>query len=181
MQKSKDMQLNYEILIDQKENKRKCTLYPLLNRENFSFSKFSSGLASIEPLISDILLHVDGEELDKIVQRNKTVRSIALIDCNWRKVEGTLKRLSKPWPTLAKIPPCFQTAYPRKSKKPGVDPEGGLASIEALFVASAFLSTWDMNLLTEFHFKDKFLQINEENWKKYQLGKYNRHSNVMEK
>lgn len=171
-----ESKLHYEILIDKKENKKKCSLSPLSGKKNFFFSNFYSGLDPIKPLSSDILLHVDGEDLDKLTERykekNKPIHSIALIDCNWRKVEPLMSRLEKPWPVLAKIPPGFKTAYPRKSKNPGVDPEGGLASVEALFIASAFLSVWNMDLLEKFHFKDSFLQMNEENWRKYKLGKY---------
>ena len=168
----KEMSLQYEVLMDKKENKRKCTLHPLSYRKDFSFSTFLPGMDPIESLKSEILLHVNGKDLREVLEERPSIGSIATIDCNWRKVEKTLNRVKKPWPILAKIPPGFLTAYPRKSKEEGIDPERGLASIEALFIATAFLSIWDLNLLKEFHFRDKFLQINEKNWKKYTLGSY---------
>jgi pre-rRNA-processing protein TSR3 len=94
---------------------------------------------------------------------------IATIDCTWKKLAPALARVEGPLPKLARIPADFVTAYPRKSKTPGLDPDGGLATIEALFIAAAFMGSWDESLLEKFHFKNQFLELNSALWKKYKL------------
>ena len=55
--------------------------------------------------------------------------------------------------------PLFETAYPRSSKL-FRDPPGGLASAEALFVASLVFSRYDENLLDGYRWKEEFLEAN---------------------
>ena len=81
--------------------------------------------------------------------------------------------LEKPFPPLVKIPEGFQTAYPRRNKK-GEDPSTGLATIEALFIAAAFLGHWDETLLEKYHFGQDFLRINESLWNQYGLKNENK-------
>jgi pre-rRNA-processing protein TSR3 len=81
-----------------------------------------------------------------------------------------MQRVAKPLPKLVRIPDGFVTAYPRRNKE-GNDPGEGLATIEALFIAAAFLGFWDETLLEKYYFKDAFLKENEALWKKYGLGK----------
>ena len=86
-------------------------------------------------------------------------RPLLLLDSTWRllpkvrsKVRGSTVRRS--------IPSAWQTAYPRVSKD-GSDPTGGLASIEALFVAQALLGNTMMSLLNGYHWQNEFLQLND--------------------
>lgn len=160
--------LRFEVLMDKNENPRKCTIHPVKERADFHVRYFR-GNRPIEKFESDCLLHVDGLDLSTLKEKN--LRSLALIDCTWRKVSGALQRVEGNLPTLVRIPEGFVTAYPRRNKE-GKDPDAGLATIEALFIAAAFLGQWDETLLDKFHFKDKFLQDNEAAWKKYQLGPY---------
>jgi pre-rRNA-processing protein TSR3 len=162
------MQFRYEILIDRKENPKKCTIHPIKSREDFLVRYFSKN-QKIPAFQSDCLLHVDGEDLSLL--KNQKWKTLGLIDCTWRKVRPTLTRIEKPFPTLVKIPEGFQTAYPRRNKK-GEDPSAGLATIEALFIAAAFLGRWDETLLEKYHFAQNFLEINEPLWQKFRLGKY---------
>jgi hypothetical protein len=55
----------------------------------------------------------------------------------------------------------FKTAYPRRSRQ-NIDPSNGLATIEAIFIAAALLGNWDLTLLAEYYFGQKFIQINRE-------------------
>ncbi len=160
--------MQYEILMDKKENPRKCTILPLKHRQDFQIRYFR-GDAPIAPFQATVLLHIDGENLANL--RKEKICSLALIDCNWKKVEPTMKRIPQPLPRLVSIPEGFVTAYPRKNKE-GKDPDGGLATIEALFIAASFLGVWDESLFDEYHFKEEFLRINDTAWKKYSLGKY---------
>ena len=85
-------------------------------------------------------------------------RPLLLLDSTWRllpkvrsKVFGNTMRRS--------IPETWSTAYPRVSRD-GSDPIGGLASIEALFVAQALLGNVMPSLLDGYYWKDRFLQKN---------------------
>jgi pre-rRNA-processing protein TSR3 len=160
--------IRFEILIDRKENPKKCTIHPLKGRTDFQLRYFAKN-AKIPAFQSDCLLHVDGVDLSTIPHR--PWKTLGLIDCTWRKVRPTLTRVEKPFPQLVRIPDGFQTAYPRRNKK-GEDPSAGLATIEALFIAAAFLGNWDESLLEKYHFGQDFLKINEPLWQKFQLGNY---------
>jgi pre-rRNA-processing protein TSR3 len=158
----------YEILIDRRENPRKCTIHPLRKRPDFSVSYFA-GNRAIPAFTADCLLHVDGENLASMDRSG--LHSLALIDCTWKKVEPALQRVEKPLPRLVRIPDGFLTAYPRRNKK-GEDPAGGLATVEALFIAAAFLGFWDESLLEKYYFGDAFLKENETLWRSFRLGPY---------
>lgn len=162
--------IRYEILIDRKENPKKCTIHPLKSRGDFYLRYFSKN-AKIPAFQSDCLLHVDGVDLSTI--KDRPWKTLGLIDCTWRKVRPTLTRVEKPFPPLVKIPEGFQTAYPRRNKK-GEDPSTGLATIEALFIAAAFLGHWDETLLEKYHFGQDFLRINESLWNQYGLKNENK-------
>lgn len=166
--------MNYEILIDKRENKKQCSIYPLKERKDFQLRYFDRGASPLDPFTADVLLHVDGVSLDKWNEErpDETVKSLAVIDCTWKRVEPTLRRIDGELPTLVKIPPSFVTSYPRKSKQEGLDPDGGLATIEAIFIAAAFLGTWDETLLDKYHFREDFLQWNLDQWRHFKLGPY---------
>jgi len=160
--------IRYEVLVDKKENPRKCTIQVLKDRADLSLRFFSSN-KPIAAFTADCLLHVDGEDLSAMDRSG--LSSLALIDCTWRKVEPTLRRIAAPLPQLVRIPDGFVTAYPRKNKK-GEDPSAGLATVEALFIAAAFLGYWDESLLEKYHFNEAFLKDNEPLWRSYRLGPY---------
>lgn len=156
----------FEVLVDKKENPRKCTIQVHKNREDFHLRYFSLP-KPVPAFTADCLLHVEGEDLSTMDRSN--LKSLALIDCTWRKVAPALQSVAKPLPKLVRIPEGFVTAYPRKNKK-GEDPSSGLATIEALFIAAAFLGIWDETLLEKYYFGKDFITLNEPSWKKYRLG-----------
>jgi pre-rRNA-processing protein TSR3 len=160
------MSLQFEILMDRKENPRKCTILPQKARSDFKIRYFG-GPKPVPAFAADCLLHIDGEDLATVEKGSYT--SIALIDCNWKKVPLALKKVERPLPRLVRIPEGFETAYPRRNAE-GKDPEGGLATIEALFIAAAFLGTWDETILDKYHFKNDFLERNKARWNQYKLG-----------
>lgn len=160
------MPLRFEILMDRNENPRKCTILPQKGRPDFHIRTFA-GPRVIPAFAASLLLHIDGDGLDRL--REEKHDSVALIDCNWKKVAGALQKVERPLPRLARIPEGFETAYPRRNAE-GKDPANGLATIEALFIAAAFLGTWDETLLDKYHFKSAFLERNQALWEKYGLG-----------
>ncbi len=165
--------MKFEILVDKTESVSKCTILPLEYRADFEIIRFSRN-RPIAPLKGDFLLHPEGLLLDKIQDelrsRPTPVEKVSLIDCNWRRLSGILDLLEKPWPTLVRIPDGFTTAYPRRNKQ-GLDPENGLATIEALFIAAAFFGHWDETLLKEYYFASRFLEINHATFTKFGLGR----------
>lgn len=133
-----------------KENPKKCSVIPLKGKPgiillNYPFKKTLS-------LPNYIRLSADGPPLS-IADNDK---GILLLDGSWR-TAGNMEK------DFASIPPRslskYKTAYPRTSKL-GTDPENGLASIEALYVAYFILNRNSTGLLDHYHWKKEFLELN---------------------
>lgn len=82
-------------------------------------------------------------------------RPLLLLDSTWRWLPQLLACVHGA-PVHRSIPGGLRTAYPRVSKV-FEDPEAGLASIEALYVARKLLGDDDPTLLDGYHWKDRFL------------------------
>lgn len=157
--------------MDRSERVSKCTILPLAYRDDFAIRRIRRGVP-LDPLTGDLLLHPDGESLATLaplLRADGAVQRISAIDCTWKQLPGFLRWVPEPLPLLAGIPPGFVTAYPRKNKT-GQDPDGGLATIEALFIADVFLGGWDESLLAEYYFGPAFLQDNADVFAEYGLG-----------
>ena len=159
--------MKFEILVDKSESVTKCTILPLEYRADFEIRRFTRN-RPIAPLSGDFLLHPEGRLLTSPADVSPQVGKISLIDCNWRRLGGILDHLERPWPELVRIPEDFVTAYPRRNKQ-GLDPENGLATIEALFIAAAFCGVWDETLLKEYYFAPRFLEMNKDIFYRYGL------------
>lgn len=146
----------YEIFVDHGETPNRCTILPLAYRDDFTILR----KRFLAPLSSQILLHPDGICLSTM-DKTQGIQSLAAIDCVWKRLDPLLAALPSPKPLLAKIPDGFVTAYPRVAKN-NKDPEGGFATIEAIFIGAAFLGHWDLTLLREYYFADEFLRKNAE-------------------
>ena len=136
----------------------KCSLTPVEGRDDTV--QWLSFLRAHQDLRFDAQgyteLAVDAEPLSL----SDRERPLLLLDSTWRllpkvrsKVVGQTVRRS--------IPTCWVTAYPRVSKD-GSDPTGGLASIEALFVAQSLLGNVMPSLLDGYYWKERFLELNAE-------------------
>jgi pre-rRNA-processing protein TSR3 len=158
--------LSYEIVVDHSETANKCTVLPLSYRKDFAIHRFHDNDPSLT-LQSHILLHHNGEPLDELDLSG--VRQIAVIDSIWRRLPLIQNSIAAPLPILAKIPFGFKTAYPRRSKIENDlnDPSGGLATIEAIFIAAALVGRWDLSLLREYYFADQFIADNIDAFKQY--------------
>jgi pre-rRNA-processing protein TSR3 len=133
-----------------KENPKKCSVIPLKGKPgivllNYPFKKTLS-------LPNYIRLSAEGPPLSSADYD----KGILLLDGSWR-TAGNMER------DFASIPPRslshYKTAYPRTSKL-GTDPENGLASIEALYVAYFILNRNPNGLLDHYHWKKEFLELN---------------------
>jgi pre-rRNA-processing protein TSR3 len=80
-----------------------------------------------------------------------------LLDGSWRAADKMVARFEA-------VPPRslhgWQTAYPRVSKL-GTDPDNGLASIEALYLAYHILGRPTAGLLDHYHWAREFLEANK--------------------
>ncbi|MBY0369516.1 hypothetical protein K2X33_02445 [bacterium] len=153
--------MRYEILIDAGETANKCTIKPLSGRPDFRLFKVW-GEGPLGPFSAPLLLHHEGECLSTLREGFQEVPAIAAVDCVWRRLPRLLKRMAweQDQPAVrARIPEGFITAYPRVGQ-PEQDPDGGLATIEALFIAAALVGNWDVTLLSKYYFGRAFVEKN---------------------
>jgi len=133
-----------------KENPKKCSVLPLKGRGDLQF--YSYPCRDLPPLESYIRLSADGPPLSSA----DAAFGILLLDGSWRSA-GKMNA------NFTHVPPRslhgWHSAYPRVSKL-GTDPEHGLASIEALFIAYHILGRCTNGLLDHYRWKDEFLSRN---------------------
>lgn len=144
------------ILRHRRENLKKCSLRGLEPREDMLFFTYPKDL--LPPLNNTILLTLDAPEISP----KDSPHSLLLIDGTWRYSEVMYEQLQKPHLFEKRsLPAGLRTAYPRKQDD-CLDPERGLASIEALFAAYLLLGRDTKGLLDFYHWKDLFLEKNRQ-------------------
>lgn len=138
---------------DPREPAKKCSLTPLRGMPGVRFVSARGGQRVDAG--RRIWLHPEGEELS---QADRGV-GLLLVDCTWRRlpklsacIDGELFRRRLP---------NLVTAYPRRSKLTP-DPEHGLASVEALYAATALLNGPRPELLARYRWAAEFLAANPE-------------------
>ena len=138
---------------DPREPAKKCSLTPLRGMEGVRFVSVRGGQRVDAG--RRIWLHPDGDEL------GPADRGIGLlvIDCTWRRVSKLSKCIDGE--LLRRRLPKLVTAYPRRSKL-APDPEHGLASVEALYAATALLDGPRPELLANYRWAAEFLAANPE-------------------
>jgi pre-rRNA-processing protein TSR3 len=138
------------IVRDSRENPRKCSILPLRGRPGLVFLSYP--LKDRPPLDNYVRLAAEGPLLSEA----DAGCGILLLDGSWRRA-GAMTR------AFHDVPPRslhgFRTAYPRVSKL-GTDPENGLASVEALFLAHHLLGRPTAELLAHYRWADEFLALN---------------------
>ncbi|HUP58439.1 MAG TPA: hypothetical protein VM598_13355 [Bdellovibrionota bacterium] len=160
--------MRYEVIHDSGETPNRCTIAPLAGRADFLILPVRGRILPLGPLSSQLLLHHEGECLTRL-RGTIEVAGIAAIDCVWPRLPGLLARISGSLPTLARIPDGFVTAYPRKSSL-NAEPDGGLATIEALFASAAILGHWDPGILSRYYFGRQFVELNRERFRELGVG-----------
>ncbi len=139
------------IVVHPKERKSKCTVQPLREDDRFSFWKFPR--IGPEPLDRYVRLGYGGE----IISQDDYDRGLLVLDGTWKlaeKMEEPFKEIE-----IRSLPP-WKTAYPRVSKM-FEDPQGGLATIEAIFAAYHLMGRDTEGLLDHYHWADQFLELND--------------------
>jgi pre-rRNA-processing protein TSR3 len=132
------------------ENPRKCSILPLRGRPDLVFLNYP--LSQRPTLEGYVRLAAEGPPLTAA----DASRGLLLLDGSWRWA-GAMTR------DFLDVPPRslsgYHTAYPRVSKQ-GTDPENGLASVEALYVAYRILGRPTAGLLDHYRWADEFLRLN---------------------
>ena len=133
-----------------KENPRKCSILPLRGRTDLAFLTYP--VKEPPPLDGYVRLAAEGPELSAA----DAEKGVLLLDGSWRWA-GSMNQ------TFLEVPPRslygWRTAYPRVSKR-GTDPDNGLASVEALFVAYHILGRPTGGLLDHYRWAEEFLRVN---------------------
>jgi pre-rRNA-processing protein TSR3 len=143
-----------------KERLSKCSLHGLENRADLRFLKFPrSGELKLPDVTGYVTLALDAEPLSKA----DAGRGLVLIDGTWRYAERMARALA---PQLEgteprSIPQGFKTGYPRRQTL-CPDPEAGLASVEALYIAHLLMGKDVEGLLDGYHWREEFLGMNED-------------------
>jgi pre-rRNA-processing protein TSR3 len=139
------------ILRDPRESAAKCSLTPLRRRAGVRFVDYhpdrrlaAGGHVLLDPA-GELLTEADGG------------RDLLLVDCSWRRVPQLLRTVEGR--LFRRRLPAWETAYPRRSKT-FEDPARGLASVEALYVASVVLGEPRPELLDEYRWREEFLARN---------------------
>jgi pre-rRNA-processing protein TSR3 len=141
------------ILHDPREPAKKCSLTPLRGMEGVRFVSMTGG--GRFDVGRRIWLHPEGDEL----QPADRGLGLLLIDCTWRRLAKLSKRVDGE--LVRRRLPNLVTAYPRRSKVTP-DPEHGLASVEALYAAIAFLEGPRLELLAQYRWAPDFLAANPD-------------------
>jgi pre-rRNA-processing protein TSR3 len=132
------------------ENPRKCSVLPLRGRPDVVF--LTHPVKERPPLEGYVRLAAEGPALS-VADADK---GILLLDGSWRWAAAMTR-------DFADVPPRslsgWRTAYPRVSKL-GTDPDNGLASVEALFIAYHILGRPTAGLLDHYYWADAFLEAN---------------------
>jgi pre-rRNA-processing protein TSR3 len=123
---------------------------PLKGRTDITFLAYPvSGPLSLE---SYIRLAAEAEPLSVA----DADCGVLLLDASWRWAEIMNRDFGH---VPARSLHGYMTAYPRRSKR-GTDPENGLASVEALYIAYHILGRRTDGLLDHYRWADEFLRLN---------------------
>lgn len=134
-----------------RENPRKCSVLPLRGRPDLLF--LAHPVRERPDLTGYVRLAAEGPELSAA----DAASGVLLLDSSWRRAASMIR-------DFANVPPRslhgWRTAYPRVSKL-GTDPDNGLASVEALFVAYHLLGRDTAGLLDHYRWAGEFLRLNK--------------------
>lgn len=138
------------IVVHPRERRAKCSVEPLRGREDFVFFTFP------QPVTVDLSNYVQLGIGGPTLSERDAERGLFLLDATWR-LAGRMA------PFFDHIPvrtlPTIATAYPRRSQIHN-DPSGGLATIEAVYAACRILGRSTRDLLSHYHWKQQFLELN---------------------
>jgi len=133
-----------------KERLAKCTVWPLRGREDLVF--LSWPIRQALALDNYVRLDPEGPPLSPADRRY----GLLILDGSWR----WARRMAQDFQHVpTRSLPGYRTAYPRVSKL-FRDPEQGLATVEALFLAYRILGRPTDGLLDHYYWREEFLRLN---------------------
>lgn len=141
------------ILRHRRENLKKCSLSGLENRSDCRFYTYPQD--DLPDVSSYLVLKVGAPPLT-LDDKN---RGLLLIDGTWKLAAVMEKKVANL--EERSLPSGFRTAYPRRQTD-CPDPETGLASLEALFIAYFLLERPLEGFLDRYYWKQAFLQRNAD-------------------
>jgi pre-rRNA-processing protein TSR3 len=140
------------VVVHRKERREKCSVEPLRGRADFRFRRYAPNLTF--PTGGYVRLATSGPLLSD-ADRNC---GLLILDATWR-LAASMER------DFATIPPralpAWRTAYPRVSKLTR-DPEHGLATVEAVYIAYLILGRDASGLLDAYPWRDDFFGRNRD-------------------
>jgi pre-rRNA-processing protein TSR3 len=134
-----------------RENTHKCSVWPLRGRADLIFLAYP--VAERPDLGGYLRLAADGPPLTAA----DAGRGILLLDGSWRRADTMTRDFADVEPRSLS---GWKTAYPRVSKL-GTDPDNGLASVEALYIAYHLLGLPTGGLLDHYRWAEAFLESNK--------------------
>ncbi len=139
------------ILRHRRENLKKCSLRGLEQRTDIKF--FTYPEAQLPDLSGYVLLALDAPPLTNA----DAGRGLFLLDATWRHAAKMLQFVEREVVIEKRsIPQGFHTAYPRRQDD-CPNPEQGLASVEALYIAYMILGRDTTGLLDFYHWREQFV------------------------
>lgn len=137
------------ILRSRKERKDRCTIWPLRTHPAVRIVHYPC--RELPTPENAILLHPEGAPLSAA----DAGRPIIILDGSWRHAASMATHYAR---VERRSLPGISTAYPRCSKL-GTDPDGGLASVEALYVAHMLTGRSTAGLLAHYRQGSEFLEL----------------------
>lgn len=141
------------IVVHPRERRAKCTVQPLRQKPGFLFYKHPRFPTELQGYVR---LGLGGPELSVADAES----GLLVLDGTWRWVEP-MERLVATLPVRS-LPP-LATAYPRSSKV-SENPEGGLATIEAIYAAYRLLGRDTTGLMDHYYWGQQFVEQNRSFW-----------------
>ena len=141
------------VVVHPRERRRKCTVRALRHRDGFAFCNFPR---MPYELTGYVRLGLGGPLLSEADAQC----GLLVLDGTWRHVQP-MERMFAAIP-IRSLPPVV-TAYPRTSKV-SADPDGGLATIEAIYAAYRLLGRDTAGLLDHYHWAAEFVESNRRFW-----------------
>lgn len=141
------------VVFHPRERRAKCTVRPLRGRPDLAFCNFPRMPYDLSGYVR---LGLGGPILGPADED----KGLLVLDGTWRHVEP-MERAHAAVPVRS-LPP-LETAYPRTSKVRS-DPDGGLATIEAIYAAYRLLGRETSGLLDHYHWAQDFIDRNQSVW-----------------
>lgn len=138
------------IMVHRRERPHKCSAEPLRGRDGFHFVTYP--VETEIPLTGYVRLGFGGPLLSDADRTS----GLLILDATW-KLARRMENVYSDVPVRSL--PESKTAYPRVSRYAD-DPMGGLATIEAIYIAYRILGRDTTGLLDHYHWAEEFLNRN---------------------